>query len=271
MGMLKTLLGEPLVHFLIVGLALFMLVDRISSQSDGHVISVTRSEITAMKEEWLRLWRRPANQQDLDGLIDSKVREELYYREGLRLGLDRGDAVVRNRLIQKMKFLQDQQLAEPSKQQLQDWLLQHKRDYPDQSLYSFRQVFLGDEVSQSRLEETRLRLQLGDHSADDVSQNLLVPRQMKAVNSDQISRSFGQNFSQGLQSLTPGSWSGPVLSSFGVHLVKIEEINILSMSLDSQGMLQKLTNDWLNDQREQADQRYVASLLDRYDVDIQSD
>ncbi|MFT6724188.1 MAG: peptidyl-prolyl cis-trans isomerase C, partial [Arenicella sp.] len=148
MGMLKTLLGEPLVHFLIVGLALFMLVDRISSQSDGHVISVTRSEITAMKEEWLRLWRRPANQQDLDGLIDSKVREELYYREGLRLGLDRGDAVVRNRLIQKMKFLQDQQLAEPSKQQLQDWLLQHKRDYPDQSLYSFRQVFLGDEVSQ---------------------------------------------------------------------------------------------------------------------------
>jgi len=100
--MIKKFLREPLVHFLAAALLLLLFLDKTDSPKDSNVIRISSAQTKTLQEEWQQRWRRPPNQQELDGLVDSVVREELYYREGLRLGLDIGDAVVRNRMIQKM-------------------------------------------------------------------------------------------------------------------------------------------------------------------------
>ena len=267
--MIRKLFSEPLVHFLLAALVLFFVVDSVDYESDSDVIRIYASDIEMMQDQWLQQQGRPPNDMELNGLIESAVHRELYYQEGLRLGLDLDDAVVRNRMIQKMKFLQDQGALDPSREQLDAWLVEHKARYPERVEYSFRQIYLGAKVGKKTAQNLASRLNNGALKVSDVGEALLAPSYMSEASLDQISRNFGQDFGDAFEVLGTRKWSGPVQSGFGFHMVNIENKMITPFSLETPEMLQRVRNDWLSAQKEQAELEAIEILVKRYTIEIE--
>ena len=106
---MKILLREPLVHFLIIGAALFLLFGLFNNPAgpqSGRIV-ITTGQIDYLKANFTRTWQRSPIEKELQGLIDSYVRDEIFYREALAMGLDRDDAVIRRRLKQKLEIMSD--------------------------------------------------------------------------------------------------------------------------------------------------------------------
>ena len=108
---LRRILREPLLHFLLLGALLFWLygaLNRGALDAPGEIV-VDRARVENIAAQFQRTWQRPPTAQELQGLIDSWVREEVYYREGLAQHLDRDDPVVRRRVAQKLAAMADAQ------------------------------------------------------------------------------------------------------------------------------------------------------------------
>ena len=221
-------LREPLVHFLAIGLSLFALYslfDRESGTSPEEVL-IDEVRIDALRSEYERQWRRPPTEPELIALVEGWLRDEILYREGIALGLDRNDPVIRRRVAQKVSFMVDQVMAAPvTEEALKDWFEANAEDYRLEASYSFQQVFLDparhpgsfDEV----IGEALAALNAGADPAG-VGDGALLQSSMSAAPLSVIARDFGDSFATQLTRLATGKWSGPVLSTFGTHLVRID-------------------------------------------------
>ena len=96
---------EPLVHFVVLGAILFALAQWRGGGAGANAIVITPGQVDAMVATFTRTWQRPPTDEELKGLIDDSVREELAVREAVALGLDRDDTVIRRRLRQKVEFI----------------------------------------------------------------------------------------------------------------------------------------------------------------------
>ena len=106
-ALLKRILSEPLHHFLLLGVAIFALYAWLGgdARDPDRRIVVSAAEAAQLVDLFSMRWSRPPTPQELRGLVDARVREEVLYREALALGLDRDDTIVRRRLAQKIDFL----------------------------------------------------------------------------------------------------------------------------------------------------------------------
>ena len=105
---MKKWFKEPLVHFLVIGAMIFVVFSVVNTEEstmDGNTIVVSAGDIARLSGNWSQKWNRPPTETELQGLIDSYIKEEVYYREALALGLDQNDTILRRRLMQKMEFL----------------------------------------------------------------------------------------------------------------------------------------------------------------------
>ncbi|MBE9472236.1 MAG: peptidyl-prolyl cis-trans isomerase, partial [Chloroflexi bacterium] len=157
MTILMRLLREPLLHFFAAGALIFFIYSNNggSGESSPDVISISAIQIDRLTTQFSSVWRRPPTNDELDSLVDGYVREEVYYREALALGLDQNDAVVRQRMRQKIEFLTDTsaQMLEPTEDELQAFLTANEKKYRQGSLWALEQIFLGqtptpDSISQ---------------------------------------------------------------------------------------------------------------------------
>ena len=114
--LMKKLIREPFLHFLLLGAAIFVVYHFLSARSDNQPgkIVITHGDITSIVIGFSRTWQRPPTREELDGLIRDRVREEVYYREAMAMGLDRDDPVIRRRLQQKLEFVTDDVAAPAS-------------------------------------------------------------------------------------------------------------------------------------------------------------
>ena len=161
--MLRSLLREPLVHFLLLGAALFLLdawLRPLSASSQGSEIVVGEARIRSLAQNFRRTWQRPPTRPELDGLIQDFVREEVLYREALALGLDKDDTIVRRRLRQKMEFIADEAaaLAKPTDQELAAYLAAHAEAFRVEPRATFTQVYLDPRRRAETLEADAKRL-----------------------------------------------------------------------------------------------------------------
>ena len=146
---MKRILREPLLHFLLLGTAVFAvygLVSRDSSDQPGNIV-ISAGQVAAMAEGFARSWQRPPSREELEGLIRDRVQEEVYCREAVTLGLDKDDTVIRRRLRQKMEFVSDDiaALAEPTDDELNAYLKAHADTFRVQRQFTFSQVYLNAE------------------------------------------------------------------------------------------------------------------------------
>ncbi len=139
------LVREPLVHFLLLGLGLFVLFGIVGDSDDAPTgrIEVSAARIAQLNEIFTRTWQRSPTEQELEGLIEDHIREEVYYREALAMGLDRDDTIVRRRLRQKLEFFTDDLVAavDPTEEQLEAYLSEHADAFRVPAQLSFRQIY----------------------------------------------------------------------------------------------------------------------------------
>src|SRR4029077_7027090 len=138
---------EPLLHFLLIGAALFVIyywLNPTAANSDtSRRIELTNDDIWRLEISWTAQWQRPPTPEEMRNLVEDKVRQEILYREGLALGLDRDDTIVKRRLAQKMEFLADDvsALRDPSLDELKNWYAKNGSQFSRPSRITFRHLY----------------------------------------------------------------------------------------------------------------------------------
>lgn len=269
---IRTLLREPLLHFLLIGLLLFAVYARLNPGGNVDEIVVDAARIQDLARQFEATWNRPPQPVELQGLVDGYIEDEILYREGLALGLDEDDVVIRRRVRQKLDVIAEELSGDkaPTDADLEAWLQAHPDSFRQPPLVSFEQVYLGpqgpDTQRAQRIEAARAAL---DRGADPErhGQSTLLPRSGTRQALDLVARSFGQEFASQLETLPVGSWQGPVASAFGLHLVRISAREPASLPELAQ-VRQAVERDWEADRRRRAFEENYRRLRERYDVTV---
>ena len=272
------ILREPLLHFLLLGAVIFAAYGWVSKRigDEPGKIVITQGQIVSMAVTFAGTWQRPPTSEELEGLIRDRVREEVYYREALALGLDKDDIVIRRRLRQKMEFVTNDVVAQarPTDDELSAYLKAHPDPFRLQPMFTFSQVYLdpGKHGEDLARDTARLLLQLnqtgGGADVSALGDLLSLEHTFAAVPGSEVAKQFGKNFAAKLGELAPGQWQGPVEFSYGVHLVFVSE--------RTEGRLPALTEvrdaarrAWDNARRLDANEKRDEAMLRRYVVTIE--
>ena len=281
--MLSKYLREPLLHFLLIGAALFIFYTLQNDDvlADSNRIVISEAQIDHLVAMWEKRWQRSPNRDELDGLIEQKIREEVLYREALLMGLDNNDTVVRRRLAQKVQFLFSDiaAQAEPTEAQLADYLAAHTEKFIQQGSISFTHVYFNTDKRGTKAHseaESLLDMLTQPRSTVDsnmdvtqVGDSLMLEPQQNNLRESDVDSMFGEDFSNQLFDFPVGKWSGPVSSAYGLHLVRIENrrpsINPALLTIRDQ-----VRDEWLAEQRRLSDETFYQSLRKRYDIVVEN-
>jgi hypothetical protein len=278
-----TFLKDPLTHFLLAGACLFGLFavlhqDDEQADDDGALeILLSSNEVALMIQSFSNAWQRLPDDLERQRLLDERVREEIYAREARLRGLDQDDPLIRRRLRERMEFLTENLTvpAEPTDEQLLDYLENHKQNYMVMARYSFDQVLFhtknrGDQA-RPQAEALLKKLQDGElaWAPGTLGDTDLLPSGLDDENLIQVARTFGVSVSDALFALKPdGAWHGPVESNFGFFLLRLREIKPAEMP-PLEEIRESLTEAWQAEQLEQANDEAYEKLKSRYRVIIE--
>lgn len=267
----RSLWRQPLVHFLVAGVAIFALNElRDPPEPAGsHRIVVTVAAVERMAGLWQKTWGRPPSEAELQALVRDYIKEEIYYREALRLGLDVNDTVIRRRLRQKMEFLtnSDAETLTPDDASLQAFYEQNAEKYRKSPVYDFEQVYFSNE-NVARIARALQALRSGTDS-QSLGDPISLPAAITGADESGIARTFGSAFYAGLQSLEPNAWSGPVTSGFGQHIVRINRKDP-ARQLTLNEARKTVENDWRAAQRTAALDAAFQQLRAGYEIEIET-
>lgn len=269
MGALRTLVREPLLHFLLIGLALFLWYGRVAPDgTDASRIVITQAQVDVLARQFEATWSRPPTPTELRGLVDTYVTDEMLFREGRELGLGEDDAVIRRRIRQKYQVMSEELLATepPSDEELAKYLERHADRFRSAGTMTFEQVIVADVGAGAEREVDRARKALED-GADpiNVGRPTMLPSREDAAALDLVARDFGQEFVRQLEQVPLGQWHGPVQSPFGTHVVRVTQRTPGALpALDD--IRVAVTREWERERRERALEANLAELRRKYPV-----
>ena len=250
---------EPLLWFIIIGALLFA-ADRFTGPQPIIVDETVRNQIASLWETQMGL---PPSEKELDSLIHNWIREEIFYRESLRLGLDSEDTIIRRRLVQKLTFLA-QEVDEDAitQEDLEAHYNSNLADYTLPVRYSLSQIYFSDTSMTDEL-TTELEDGIGWRQ---LGQSSLLPRTLVRKNLREVTSTFGTEFADQLDKFREGQWVGPITSTFGLHLVRLDAISASEVTPLPYIEKQVMT-DLMHQRREASLDDYYEDLLTQYDVE----
>ena len=266
---IRSVLREPLVHFLIAGFLVFLLSLWRGGEVDAQsrTIRITEDKVTRLSANWEQIWRRPPTQVEIDGLIRDYIKEEVYYREAKRLGLDEDDTVIRRRLRSKMEFLAKAQVenAQADDQTLQRWLQRYPERFAIEIAYDFDQIYLGENGQDGAAVLLKSIAAGADWRAQ--GRAISLPRALEQASISDIARQFGDPFVEALSTAPLGTWAGPFRSGFGNHLVRVRT-KTASGKPALATVRQQVENDWRVNSANAREAEAYQALLDGYTIKI---
>lgn len=268
-------LREPLVHFLVLGMGLFVLYAQVNEKAGEapQRIVVDEAEVRRLAQQFQRIWMRLPTWQELEGLTEDFVKEEIFYREALALGLDQDDLVIRRRLRQKIEFLNADLVEQraPSEAELQAYLNDHPDKFRRPARFSFQQVYLASQspdAARDRAAALLTRLEAAPESAwQDLGDPTLLPLLLADVSAGDIAATFGTTLAQAIAGAPANRWSGPYGSEFGLHLVRVTKRAAASLPPLSE-IRALVEREWANERRQQANKHFYQRLRQRYSVEV---
>lgn len=275
-------LRNPLLQFVILGTALFFLfrLVRAPRSIEGQRIEITQAQIERLAEVFSLQWKRPPTEQELEGLVDSYIREEILYREALALGLDRDDTVIRRRLAQKLEFLAEDlaALAEPVPSELRQYFEENVDDYALPPRMSFSHIYFsvdrrGKEAAEKAARETLERIRRASPTPDEIAElgdPFMLQSHYGSRTDREVADLFGREFASALVELEPGSWQGPVPSSYGLHLVRLEAL-AEGRTPELAEVEARVKADFVDARRREANEAFLAKLKDRYEIVVEGE
>ena len=272
--MSKKILQEPLAHFFLAGVLIFILYSLLGSDSiSDNEIVVDKAGIERLKDTWQRRTNREPTPDELDGLLEDYLFEELFYREARSLGLDQDDPIVRRRLVQKMTLLAESaaQQVPPPETELMEWYEAHPGLYRTEPRLGFKHIYFSQDRRDGSAEEDAsalLSLLAGlDESAGQpgLGDAFMLPHEFTDISRSQLGRLFGEDFAAALFTLEAGSWQGPVPSGYGHHLVYLFDMRA-ARPIPFTESKTRVLQDWQRDRFEQVKQELLKELKSRYGI-----
>ena len=274
---MKELLKEPFLHFVLIGAALFVLFAVVNDDytPEDDTIIITEGKIENLATIFAKTWQRPPTQEELDGLIEDYLKEEVFYREALAMGLDSDDLIIRRRMRQKMEFVAEDFAAsiEPTDQELSEFLTGNMEKFEIPPQYTFRQVYLDPDKHVRSLEadaeELKRRLQSGAiRNIEEAGDPIMLTHRFVQATPFEITRAFGDNFTIAISSLQKGQWQGPVRSGYGFHLVLLEDVT-LSREPELAEVRPEVEREIMNERRLETLDAFYQGLRGKYEVIIE--
>ncbi len=276
------LFKEPLLHFLLIGAALFLLYDwKVNpvSMPGGQAgtpaaqIIVSQDALEQMNNQFAKIWQRPPTEEEQKGLVEDLVRNEIFYREAIAIGLDRDDEVLKRRLRQKMEFIYEDiaSVAEPTDEDLKAYIKKYRERYITDPQMSFRQVYINTDKRGTRAEtdarQVLAQLTEGTDPSSAGDPTLLEPEIPLSPLWD-IMKQFGDEFSRSLLEVKLGRWAGPIRSGFGLHLVFVKERREGSVP-DLNEIREAVKRDWMAERQKELKDAAYSKIRERYAVTVE--
>ena len=276
MTRLQKVLREPLLHFVVLGAGLFVLFGVVGGPAEERPeqIVVTEAQIGNLAELFDRTWRRPPTREELDGLIEDHIEEEILYRQALALGLERDDTVIRRRLRQKMEFISEDVAppAEPTEAELRTFLDEHADRFGAPWQVSFAQVYLSPDRrganARSDAEYLLVALNTGKSDPAKASDPFLLEQDYTDLAAQDVGRLFGEAFAAQLAELPVGRWSGPVESGYGLHLVLVHN-RTPARQPDLAEVRDAVANEWRAVRQEEVNRAFYDGVRANYEVTVE--
>jgi hypothetical protein len=273
---LKKIIREPLFHFLLIGAVVFVLYYLFNPVSNTKQSIVIDDElVNRIGNLFEKQWGRQPNDSEWTSLIDNEIREEVYYRQALKMNLDHNDELIRRRMNQKLDFITSDlvQMKEPEDSALQAYYLKHKSKYLLQASYTFSHIYFNaDKRAHAKADALALLpslpstdnnltalTKLGDSFAFAYHTNEALAKEIDAQ--------MGQGFAAALAGLPVGKWSGPILSGFGAHLIFINAVKPATEP-DFASIKEQLLNDYRYDFQQQFNQKVYDDFKKEYTLKL---
>jgi peptidyl-prolyl cis-trans isomerase C len=261
-------LREPVVHFVVLGAAVFAIHAMVRRPPPTHPLSADDAPIARLRSDWSTRSGTPPDAAEEQRLKEQWLEEEVLYRRAIELGLNESDTVVRRRLVQRMRFLIEDTtpVPEPDDLQLRAWIDAYPEKYTEAARMSLDHVFF-----------SRMKRGDGLHAdAKSVAAELKAspdaavagdpfPRGKHLQDStvDAIARAFGTGFAQSVRVLPVGEWHGPVESSYGLHVVRVTG-RIEETPQQVEAVRERARADWIYHERKQLNREAIDAIVRRY-------
>lgn len=267
----RRVLREPLTHFLLIGLALFILSRFYDEQHRIYEITVTPAHVAQVARNYELQFGSLPDGPTLASLVDRDLHDEMLFREGTALGLGDDDEIVRRRIVQKMQFLmQDISApAEPTDAQLHDYFARHKARYVTAPRVTFSHIYFstdlgGDPVARAKAvlaklnDKTMRAPALGDQFPDSYD--------YASYDNEQVERVFGRSpMVDAVFSAPVGHWAGPFRSGLGWHLIYVSSRQAAALPKFG-AVVSRVHDDYLRDAQAAANDAAFAALARRFTV-----
>lgn len=275
------LFHEPLVHFLIIGATVsgfYSFLNPGDADPSQRTIVVTPSDIQWLNNTWKRQWQRQPTDQELNGLIDAHVREQILYREALALGLDEDDLIVRRRLAQKVAFLIEDLASPvhtPSDTELALFFDREREQYRVPAKLSFSHFFFSIDLRGSLAADDakqaleKMRVDQEGLTGTNLGDAFLAGQSFFDTPETEVEHIFGSGFVRDLAGMKAGHWAGPILSGYGWHLVKVES-RMDSRVPALREIEDRIRSDWMDHEHRKANDEVFNRLRARYRVVIET-
>lgn len=266
----RTLVSSPLVHFFGVGALIFVLyavLDDEPAEPPPDAIVLTPEAAADLAEQFRATWNRAPTREELQGLMRAWARDEALEREALSLGLDRGDPMIRQRLVLKMRFLAEAGAGAeaPDEADLQAYLEQNADRFREPARLAFSQILLPPDAG----DDGKAILASLDVGADPTSlgKASLLPGTLALTPAPAVDGQFGDGFSAALAALPLNEWAGPVESAYGRHLVMVSEREEASLPALSD-VRNRVSAEWRDARARERREAFADAVLERYSVSL---
>ena len=274
---MKKLLREPLVHFVLIGIGLFILYGWVSDADDSRdTIYFDDYDMNNIIASWEMQWKRLPTDEELKSLVEHNIRQEVFYQEALKMNLDHNDEIIKRRLAQKMNFLSNDlaTLKEPTQEDLDAYYEQNREKYLLPPVYSFYQISFRmdsrDAAREDALAFLEMAVEKDPENLKDSGDPLPFPYFFENVNSYDLNRQLGLEFSEGMDQLKTGEWTGPVRSGFGWHAVYISE-KTPAQEPDFENIREEVQRDLEYENQQKVNDQVYTELKKNYDVEFDLD
>lgn len=271
-------LREPLVQFILIGLALFGVQRALPpgrvDQPDRKKIVLTEDDVSQLTMIWQAQGHPPPAPEELQRLLESRIREEVLYREALAMGLDMNDTIVKRRMVQKMDFLAEDlsDLRVPSQAELKGWFAKNAGRFTLPGRVSFRHLYFSyDKHGEKTAAAAAAALkQVAGKPADSSEAAALADPFMFLDyygdrSFDDIAKAFGPGFARAIFQLKAGSWQGPIESGYGWHLVFIDSLTPARQPAFEEVELDVKTA-WVDEQRAEFKRKAFEAMKAKYEI-----
>jgi len=271
---MKKILKEPFFHFIVIGIALFLLYGLVNEKKDSqNTIIINDFDVSSLISKWEMQWKRPPTEKELQNLIDVNIKQEVFYQEALKMNLDHNDEIIKRRLAQKMQFLSNDiaALTEPTNDVLKSYYEKNSDKYLTPVIYSLYQITFSPDKREDNYKDADVQLkQFPDATFNEMKNKgdiLPFSYYFEDINANELGLQLGSKFPSTLEDQKLNKWVGPIPSGFGYHLVYIT--NKTEPQLPDFDLIKKdILRDYEYDNQKEINELIYIELKKKYDIQI---